>query len=184
MSRVAQVIAAPKSTRLQIDWRRPGPMLKYVTRRPSSTWMGPGPAAIAAVYPPFSNDQTSISSVPISGLSGVGYQRTWLTLVSAVKHAAGDGDVGADRDPVAELALQSTCSGPASAPPGSTGSSEKCPVPRPRAALPVGRVRPELERQLEQLAVEEQRLDAKVEVAEAGLCWHVARVELPVGNTR
>src|SRR4051794_30795438 len=32
---VAQVMAPPKSTRLQIDWRRPGPMLKYDTPPPS-----------------------------------------------------------------------------------------------------------------------------------------------------
>ena len=34
------------------------------------------------MYPPFSNDQPSISSVAISGLSGLGYQRTWLTLIN------------------------------------------------------------------------------------------------------
>ena len=36
---VAQVIAAPRSTRLQIDWRKPGPMLKYDAPPPFSTKM-------------------------------------------------------------------------------------------------------------------------------------------------
>ena len=56
-------------------------MLKYVTPPPFSTKTDFWPGAMAAVYPPFSNDQLSISRVAIKGLSGVVYQRTWLRLI-------------------------------------------------------------------------------------------------------
>ena len=47
--------------------------------------------------------------------------------------------------------------------------------------LPRRRVGPELEGDLEHLAIEEERLDAEVEVAEAGLGRCLALVDLAVG---
>ncbi len=61
------------------------------------------------------------------------------------------------------------------------GSSANWPVPRLFVKLPLGMIGPELEGDLEHLAVEQERLGAEVHVAETGLGRCPALVDLPVG---
>ncbi len=107
---VAQVMAPPKSSRLQIDWRRPGPMLKYDTPPPSREGVGEHPTRLDA------GGEASVLERPAVHLEGrdqraVGSDvpQDLVETHQPVEDAACELRVAAwasHWDPVAELALE------------------------------------------------------------------------------